>query len=46
MRCWFGYYEFELLMNGSMSITNDIECNCDEWLNEYYEGSTIVSYWM
>ena len=36
MRCGLGYYEFGLLMNGSMSITKDpllyfIECNSDEW---------------
>jgi hypothetical protein len=34
-----------------MNITKDlllyfIECNCDEWLYEYYEGSTIVLYQM
>jgi hypothetical protein len=23
-----------------------IQCNYDEWLYEYYEGSTIVLYWM
>jgi hypothetical protein len=38
-------------MNGCMNITKDlllyfIECNCDEWLYEYFEGSTIVLYWM
>jgi hypothetical protein len=38
-------------MNGCMSITKDlllffIECNCDEWLYEYYKGSTVVLYWM
>jgi hypothetical protein len=32
-----------------MSITKDlllyfIECNCDEWLYEYYDESTIVLY--
>jgi hypothetical protein len=36
MRCWLGYYEFVLLMKGTMSITKDfllyfIECNCDKW---------------
>ena len=51
MRCWLGYYEFGLLTNGCMSITKDlllyfIECNYDEWLYEYYEGSTVVFYWM
>jgi hypothetical protein len=51
MRCWLGYYEFGLLKNGCMSITKDIllyfiECNYDEWLYEYYEGSTVVFYWM
>jgi hypothetical protein len=51
MRCWLGYYEFGLLMNGSMSITKDLRlyfigCNCDKWLYEYYEGSTVVFYWM
>jgi hypothetical protein len=51
MRCWLGYYEFGLLMNGSMSIKEDlllyfIECNYDEWMYEYNEGSTIVFYWM
>jgi hypothetical protein len=50
MRCWLGYYEFRLLMNDSMSITKDlllyfIECNCDEWLYEYYEESIVVLYW-
>jgi len=34
-------------MNGCMSIMKDlpfyyIECNYDEWLYEYYKGSTIV----
>jgi hypothetical protein len=34
-----------------MGITTDlpsyyIECNYDEWLYEYYEGSIIVLYWM
>jgi hypothetical protein len=42
-------YEFRLPTNGCMSITKDlllyfIECNYDEWLYEYYEGSTIVFY--
>ena len=40
-----GYYEFGLLMNGSMSNTKDIECNSDERLYEYYEGSIVVLYW-
>jgi hypothetical protein len=36
-------------MNDCMSITKDlpfyyIECNCDEWLYEYYERSTIILY--
>jgi hypothetical protein len=40
-----------IVMNGCMNITKDlllyfIECNCDEWLYEYYEGSTIVLYQM
>jgi len=40
-----------IMMNGCMSITKDlllyfIECNYDKWLYEYYEGSTIVFYWM
>ena len=40
-----------IMMNGCMSITKDlllyfIECNYDEWLYEYYEGSTVVFYWM
>jgi hypothetical protein len=34
-------------MNSCMSITKNlllyfIECNCDEWLYEYYKGSTVV----
>jgi len=38
-------------MNGYMSITKDlllhfIECNSDTWLYEYYEGSTVLLYWM
>jgi hypothetical protein len=49
MRCGLGYYEFGLLMNGSMSSTKDlllyfIECICDEWLYEYYERSTVAFY--
>ena len=40
-----------IMTNGCMSITKDlllyfIECNCDEWLYEYYDESTIVLYWM
>jgi hypothetical protein len=40
---------FRLLMNSCMSITKNLllyfmECNCDEWLYEYYEGSIIVFY--
>jgi hypothetical protein len=40
-----------IMMNDCMSITNYlllyfIECNCDEWLYEYYEGYTVVSYGM
>jgi hypothetical protein len=40
-----------IMTNGCMSITKDlplyfIECNYDEWLYEYYEGSTVVFYWM
>jgi hypothetical protein len=36
-----------IMTNGCMSITMDlplyfIECNYDEWLYEYYDGSTIV----
>jgi len=36
MKCWLGYYEFGLLMKGSMSITKDfllyyIEYNWDKW---------------
>jgi len=23
-----------------------IGCNCDEWLYEYYEGSTVVFDWL
>jgi hypothetical protein len=23
-----------------------IKCNCDEWLYEYYEGCTVLLYWM
>jgi len=39
------------MTNGCMSITEDlllyfIECNYDEWLHEYYDGSTVVLYWM
>jgi len=42
-----GYYEFRQLMNGCMSIIKDlllyfIECKSDEWLYEYFEGSTVV----
>jgi hypothetical protein len=38
-----------IVTNDCMSITKDlllclIECNCDEWLYEYYEGSTVVFY--
>ena len=38
-------------MNGSLSIKKDIvlyfiECNCNEWLYEYYKRSTVVFYWM
>ena len=49
MRCGLGYYEFGLLMNGSMSSKKDlllyfIECICDEWLYEYYERCTILLY--
>jgi len=38
-------------MNGCMNIMKDlllyfIECNCDEWLYAYYEGSTVVVYRM
>jgi hypothetical protein len=37
-------------MNGHMSITRAlllyfIECNCDEFLYEYYEGFIVVLYW-
>jgi len=44
-----GYYEFGLLMNGSISITKDlllyfIRCKFDEWLYEYYKGSTVIFY--
>jgi EamA domain-containing membrane protein RarD len=51
MRCWLGYYEFRLLMNGCISIRKDlplyfIECNCDERLYENYEGSTVLLYWI
>jgi len=36
-------------MNSGMSIMKNLllyfmECNYDEWLYEYYEGSTIVFY--
>jgi hypothetical protein len=38
-----------IIMNDCMSITKDlplyyIECNCHEWLYEYYERSIIVLY--
>jgi hypothetical protein len=38
-----------IVTNDCMSIMKDlllclIECNCDEWLYEYYEGSTVVFY--
>jgi hypothetical protein len=38
-----------IVMNSCISIMKDqlsclIECNCDEWLYEYYKGSTIKSY--
>jgi len=51
MRCWLGYYEFRLLTNGCMSISNDlllyfIKSNCEEWLYKYYEESTVVFYLM
>jgi hypothetical protein len=47
IRCWLGYYELGLLTNGCISITKDlllyfIECKCDEWLYEYFEGSIVV----
>jgi len=37
------------MMNGCISITKDlmfyyIECNCNEWLYEDYEGS-IIFFW-
>jgi uncharacterized protein YceK len=40
-----------IVTNGCVSITKDlplyyIECNCHEWLCEYYERSTVVLYWM
>jgi hypothetical protein len=40
-----------IVTNGCMSITKDlpsyfIECNCDKWLYGYYDGSTVVLYWM
>jgi len=40
-----------IVMNGCMNITKDlllyfIECNCDKWLYEYYEGFTVVLYRM
>jgi hypothetical protein len=40
-----------MVTDGCIRITKDlsfyyIECNCDEWLYEYYERSTIVLYWM
>jgi hypothetical protein len=41
-----------IVINGCMSITKDLpfyyilNCNCDEWLYEYYERSTIVLYLM
>jgi hypothetical protein len=40
-----------IMTNECMNITKDlllyfIECNCDEWLYEYYEGSTVVLYRM
>jgi len=36
-------------MYGCMSIMKDlplyyIECNCHEWLYEYYDGSIVVMY--
>ena len=39
-----------IVTNGCMSIMKDlllyfIECNCDKWLYEYYEGSIVVLYW-
>jgi len=39
-----------IVINGCISITNDlllyfIECNCDEWLYEYNEGSIVVLCW-
>jgi hypothetical protein len=38
-----------LLMSDCIGIAKDlllclIECNCNEWLYEYYEDSTVVSY--
>jgi hypothetical protein len=40
-----------IVTNGCVSIMKDlplyyIECNCDEWLYEYYEGSTVGLYWV
>jgi hypothetical protein len=40
-----------ILLNGCISIMKDlllyfIECNCYEWLYEYYEGSTVIFYRM
>jgi hypothetical protein len=40
-----------ILLNGCISITKDlllyfIECNCYEWLYEYYKGSTVIFYQM
>jgi hypothetical protein len=37
--------------NSCMSIMKNLrlyfmECNCNEWLSEYYEGSNIVFYWI
>jgi hypothetical protein len=39
-----------IMKNGCMSISRAqllyfIECNCDEFLYEYYEGSIVVLYW-
>jgi hypothetical protein len=38
-----------IVTNGSMSIMKDlllyfIECNYDNWLYEYYEGSIVLLY--
>jgi hypothetical protein len=40
-----------IVTNDSLSIIKDlllyfIECNCDEWLYEYHEGSNIILQWM